>query len=198
MAKLSIAKGTTSKVIQVFIPASNVSTGAGLTGLNNATAGLTLYYIREGDATPTAVTLSAGTVGTWSSGGFKEVDATNMPGHYQIGLPNAMLAAGAWSIGHLQGAANMAPVPIEIDLGVDQAILTPAGNIRSDGTGMSWLQFNKFLFDAITSVVNGASTTTPTIDKNGATLGAVTGGKRMGLTSDANGARSGITVDPAG
>jgi hypothetical protein len=116
MAKLSIVRGTTNKLIKVFVQASNASTGVGLAGLTNATAGLTLYSIREGDAADAAVALVAGTVGTWSSGGFKEIDPTNMLGWYEIGLPNAMLALGASAAGHLQGAANMAPCPIEIEL----------------------------------------------------------------------------------
>lgn len=119
--KLQIKKGVTSKLLRVFIQDSSVTTGAGLTGLLYNSAGLTAYYIREGAATATAITLATMTVGTWATGGFKEVDATNMPGLYEIGIPNAVIASGADSVVVLlKGAANMVPVALEIQLiGVD-------------------------------------------------------------------------------
>ena len=39
-----------------------------------------------------------------------------MPGWYEVGLPNAAIASSASVVIHFQGAANMAPVPIEIEL----------------------------------------------------------------------------------
>ena len=114
--KLKLNRGTTSKILRMFIQDSSSTTGAGLTGLTNASSGLTAYYIREGDATPTQIALVAGTVGTWSSGGFKEIDSGNMPGWYELGVPNAVLASGNSTGVHLKGATNMAPLPIEIEL----------------------------------------------------------------------------------
>lgn len=117
MAKFSLAKATTSKLLRVFIPDSTVTTGAGKTGLAFNTASLAAYYIREGSATATAITLATMTVGTWASGGFKEIDATNMPGLYELGVPDAALASGANSVViQLKGATGMAPVLIEVDL----------------------------------------------------------------------------------
>lgn len=117
MAKLAIVKGTTSKLINVFVQDSSVTTGAGLAGLVYNSGSLTGYYIREGDSSATAITLATMTVGTWASGGFKEIDATNAPGLYQLGIPDAALASGAKSvIVYLKGAANMAPVVLEIEL----------------------------------------------------------------------------------
>lgn len=117
--KLSVKKGTTSKVIEVFIPDSSSSTGAGLTGLEWDSSGLSWYYSREddGDEGGTEVTLATATRGTYQSGGFVEKDATNLPGVYQIGIPNACLATGAgWCVMMLKGATDMAPVPVEIQL----------------------------------------------------------------------------------
>jgi hypothetical protein len=86
------------------------------------TYSLTAYYLREGAASATAITLATMTVGTWATGGFKEVDATNMPGIYELGLPDAALATGANSVVvMLKGAANMAPVTLEIQLTDDTA-----------------------------------------------------------------------------
>jgi hypothetical protein len=115
--KLERSPGVTSEIWQIFIQDSTSTTGAGLTGLTNGSAGLTGYYHRDTDTTATAISIVSMTVGTFTSGGFKEIDATNMPGWYQFCPPNAALAAGAKSCGfHLKGATNMAPLPIEVDL----------------------------------------------------------------------------------
>lgn len=117
MAKLSILAGTTSKMIDVFVQDSSSTTGAGLTGLAFGTAGLTAYYYREGAGSAVAITLATQTLGTWATGGFIVIDGTNMPGCYQIGIPNAAIAAGAKSVVCLfKGAANMAPLVLEIEL----------------------------------------------------------------------------------
>lgn len=117
MAKLSILAGTTSKLLDLFAQDSSVATGAGLTGLVFNTASLTAYYYREGAASAVAITLATMTLGTWATGGFIVVDATNLPGVYQLGIPNAALAAGAKSVLiMLKGAANLAPIVLEIEL----------------------------------------------------------------------------------
>ena len=48
--KLNILKGTTSKIVEVFIQDSSSSVGAGLTGLVFNSAGLTAYYALNGAA----------------------------------------------------------------------------------------------------------------------------------------------------
>lgn len=117
MAKLQLLAGTTSKTLKVFIQDSSVTTGAGLTGLVFNTASLTAYYIREGAGSATAITLATATLGTFTSSGFIVVDGTNMPGLYEIGIPNAAIAAGAKSVViMLKGATNMSPCVIEIEL----------------------------------------------------------------------------------
>lgn len=115
--KLQVVKGTTSKLLQVFIQDSSSAVGAGLTGLVFNTASLTAYYYREGAATATAITLATMTLGTWATGGFIVVDGTNMPGVYQLGIPDAALVTGANSvIVLLKGATNMAPLLLEFQL----------------------------------------------------------------------------------
>jgi hypothetical protein len=114
--KTEIQIGKTSKRIPIFI---QDATGAGLTGLLFSSAGLTWYYWREdeGNAAATSVTLATMTRGTWATGGFVEKDATNMPGWYDLGVPNAALASGAtWVAMTLKGAAGMVPLNIEIRL----------------------------------------------------------------------------------
>lgn len=115
--KLQKVLGATSEIWQIFIQDSSSTTGAGLTGLTNASSSLTAYYHRDTDTTATAISLVTMTVGTFTSSGFKEIDATNMPGWYQFCPPNAALASGAKSCAfHLKGATNMAPLPIEVQL----------------------------------------------------------------------------------
>ena len=117
--KLQLLKGITSKRIGIFIQDSSSSVGAGLTGLLFNSAGLTWHYWREdeGNVNATAVTLVTATRGTFASGGFIVKDATNMPGFYEIGIPNAALASGAdWVTMVLRGATNMAPLTLEIQL----------------------------------------------------------------------------------
>lgn len=134
--KLSIKAGATSQTINVFIQNSSSTTGAGLTGLVYNTSGLTAYYVfpAQADAQITLATLAANN-SAYSSGGFKEIDSTNMPGWYRLDLPNAVLASGnGRSVGiHLQGATNMAPCPIEIELtGWDNQDATAGGLSRLD------------------------------------------------------------------
>lgn len=116
--KLKLKEGTTSKIVTVFIQDSSSSVGAGLTGLVYNSGSLTAYWIAEGDATATAITLVTMTAGTWTSSGFKEVDATNMPGIYQLGLPNVVIdnSSEGSVVVMLKGATDMAPVVLEIEL----------------------------------------------------------------------------------
>lgn len=106
--------GTTSKRIRVFIANSG---GDPLTALVHNSSGLTAYYLRDGDSSPTQISLVTATVGTFTSGGFKEVHSTNMPGVYELGIPNAALASGATAVNIvLKGATDMRQVNVEIEL----------------------------------------------------------------------------------
>jgi len=142
--KLSYVKGTTSKFVNIFVQDSSKADGSGLTALTNASAGLVCYFARadQGDAAATQLSLGAGTRGTYSSGGFKEKDATNMPGVYELGLSTGMLATGSdWCVVMLKGATNMAPVLLEIQLtNVDfndsvRAGLTALPNAAAEAAG---------------------------------------------------------------
>lgn len=112
--QIRLLKGSTSKLIQFQVDSA---LGGLLTGLAFNTAGLKAYYYREGAASATAITLATMTLGTWVSGGFIVVDGTNMPGVYQLGIPDAALASGAKSVFiELSGATNMNPATICIEL----------------------------------------------------------------------------------
>jgi hypothetical protein len=156
MAKLSIVAGATSQSVNIFVQNSSSTTGAGLTGLVFNSTGLIAYYTfagaNAGSVQITLATLAAAN-SAYSSGGFKEIDSTNMPGIYRLDLPNATIAAskGRSVLVYLQGVTNMAPCVLEIELtGVDNqdavhfglsslpnAAAASAGGLPTVGTGAS-------------------------------------------------------------
>lgn len=83
---ITIAPGSTSQSIELYL---------GATGLTASSSGLSARYNRTRTAS-VSIPLVARTIAqAWTSGGFAEVDATNMPGVYRLDLPDAALAAGA-------------------------------------------------------------------------------------------------------
>lgn len=113
-----IKKGATSQSIYVVALDSTSTTGGRKTGLAFNTSSLTGYYVRNG-ASATAITLAtlAAANSAWSSGGFKEVDATNMPGIYRLDVPDAAVASGAESVVvTLKGATGMVQIDDETQL----------------------------------------------------------------------------------
>ena len=71
-------------------------TTAGVEVTGKVHSDVTAYYWRQGGS-PTAITMATLSAidSAWSSGGFKEADATNMPGSYRLDVPNAAFASGA-------------------------------------------------------------------------------------------------------
>jgi len=168
--KQFIKKGKTSQRIAVKILDSSQTDGRGLTALVFNSAGLTAYYWREdqGNVGATVITLATATRGTFTSSGFIEKDATNMPGWYEIGIPDAALATGANWVGiQLKGATNMAQVDLEIEL-VD---FDPADGVRL----------------GLTALPNAAAAATggvPTVDaSNAVKVQSGTGANQIDLTS---------------
>lgn len=117
------APGDTSKTIVIAIGDTSSSTGAGLTGLVYNSAGLTAYYKRSNAASAVSISLANATLGAFTSGGFKEVSAANMPGQYEFGIPDAALAAGAeWVSLHFKGATNMGQTNVRLLLNSGLAV----------------------------------------------------------------------------
>ena len=85
---ITIAPGSTSQSIELYL---------GATGLTASTSGLSAYFNRTRTAAVQITPLVALTDMTdgWVSGGFKEVNASTMPGVYRLDIPNAALEAGA-------------------------------------------------------------------------------------------------------
>lgn len=173
--KLQKVAGTTSQTINIFVQDSSATDGSGLTGLVYNTANLVCWYVRPGVA-EVQITLATQTVtGAWATGGFVEIDATNMPGVYRLDLPNAVLAAGVdHVVVMIHGASDMAPLPLEIqltafdldsaDVALDEdaiatAILDLANGVES---GLTLRQCQRALVSVLAGLLDGAGTTTVT------------------------------------
>lgn len=176
--KLIYTSNPTSNVIRVKLMNSSVTTGAGLTGLSNTSSGLNISIIGiESSATTSYATSSVidtiATLGTFSAATaghcrFKEVDATNHPGVYELQFNDSVFSGHASIILSITGATNLAQFDTEIQCGnlpanmnqiLGTAVSTPATagildvNVKNAG-GTAWAS------GAITDAVYAAATTT--------------------------------------
>jgi hypothetical protein len=85
-----IQRGSTSKSVFVYMSGP---TGVPVTGKVFNDTGLVASYAGTKLARVAITLADLATITTaWASGGFKQVDATNMPGWYRLDIPNAALA----------------------------------------------------------------------------------------------------------
>lgn len=113
--KCKIKAGTTSFTLAILV--YKTSDGTFFTGLTHASSGLVFEYRRRNQSTWTDVTAVAGTLGSFTSGGFVADGA--QAGAYEIGVPNAAITAGADRVYvRLRGVDDMHPVIIEVELDV--------------------------------------------------------------------------------
>lgn len=162
----TITRGSTSQMRMFNIVKTD---GAAFTGLAFNSPSISCYYYRQNAATSTAVTLATMTLGTWASGGFKEVDATNMAGVYELCLPDLALSIGTGvdsAMVYLAGATvgdwTMRPVVLNIDLvtglpvGTDSKVLlsTDAQDLESTLS----VSANVKKVNTVTITGNGSST----------------------------------------
>lgn len=134
--------GATSVCFDVFVSDSSSSTGAGLTGLVYNSGSLTCYYHRRGASSATSISLASSTLGTYTSGAFKEISSSNMPGQYEFCVPDAALAIGATDVMfECKGATNMAPMNLRVNLksansfGFDGKLASESGTTLGLATG---------------------------------------------------------------
>lgn len=124
--------GSTSQSVNIYI--QNTS-GAALTGLAFNTAGLICYYSFTG-AIATSVSLPLVTLAAvttaWTSAGFKEIDATHMPGMYRFDIPNAAIAVNKVPqvTFTFSGASTMAPYVLDIQLLAVHSNITSLGTVK--------------------------------------------------------------------
>jgi len=151
MAYDDIVLGTAanSKIIEIKLRDS--TTGLGKTGLVHDSAGAKCYYIREVSlAAPAAITLGHGTASSaYNSGDFVELDATNMPGVYQLHIPNAALATGANACTIHLGFTGV--------IDVSKRILIMGSDLRAAALAANTTQF------AGQAITCAAPTTVPTL-----------------------------------
>jgi hypothetical protein len=125
MFKLNLGVSPASVILRVFLSDSSATTFAGKTGLTSASSGLIISTIKNGEATPTAYTQAGSTIETIATLGtyaaptaskcrFKEVDATNHPGLYEIQLADARLASTPSLIVTISGVSNLRQEQIEV------------------------------------------------------------------------------------
>jgi len=107
-----IPASSTSVILPVYIQDLTSNIGEGLTGLTPASTNLVCYYQHNNDGGPTQVLLNNMTVGTYTASGFVACSNTQVPGDYQLCLPDAAwIPSGALYVTiTLRGANNMLPV----------------------------------------------------------------------------------------
>ena len=138
---ISYKRSQTSVVLRVKI--RSTSTGEGLTGLTSASSGLIIGTIANNEASSTAYTVASSNVETISTLGtyaaptsgkarFKEVDATNHPGIYEVQLANSRFAVTSAKdlLVTISGASGMA----QCDALVPLVDLDPYTALSSDTT----------------------------------------------------------------
>jgi hypothetical protein len=198
---VKIKRGTASKRRLIFIGDSSSTTGSGLANLVFNSAGLVAYYYASDLSNDVQITLVTATLGTYTSGGFVAVDNTNMPGWYEVGIPDAVLDGGVEAVIQFRGAANMVPINLYIELdSVDYQDADGFGLSRLDAAVTSrmatYTQPTGFLAAAFPATV--ASTTNIT-SASGVTLAASQPGVTIPtVTSVTNGVTVSTNNDKSG
>lgn len=126
---LSVKHSATSVIVRVKLLDSSVTTGAGLTGLTEASSGLRISTIVDNAATAVSYTQAGSTIETITTLGtyaaptaskcrFKEVDSTNHPGVYELHFADARfsVASARFLLISLSGATNLAQCDFLIQL----------------------------------------------------------------------------------
>lgn len=127
--------GSTSETILVELRLNNNNPH---TGLTYNTAGFYVTYCRPGSASVPVTLVNQTVTGAWVSGGFKEIDATLMPGMYRFDVPNAALAAGSeivYITFHGYGASATSTIAIQLQGYESEQIYTAPYKLISDQAG---------------------------------------------------------------
>jgi len=126
MSKQIMGVSPTSLTVRFKLMNSSVSTGAGLTGLVYNSTGLVISTIKKNDASAVVYSTTANTIETITTLGtyaapssnkcrFKEVDATNHPGIYELHLADARYNATDSLLVSINGVTNLAQTDFEIE-----------------------------------------------------------------------------------
>lgn len=174
MAKLNVGVGSTGRSEYIYIIDSLSSTGLGKTNIVYNTSGLNGHYVRNAGSATTINFVSQTATGTWTSGGWAEVDALRMPGLYRVDLPNEIFQSGSdKAIVFIRGVANTIPVNLEYQItALDPNIFTEAAIASS-----VWQINNRTITGGIADTVTTLTTRsgfaiTSNLDKDGYTITA--------------------------
>lgn len=229
MAKYTYKNGQTGLIVRVKILDKSQTDGRGLVGLSSASAGLVISTIADNEAAATAYTQAGSTIETITTLGtyaaptatkcrFKEIDATNHPGWYELQFADARFAVSNAKVlgGCVSGAANCAETDFEIQLVSDDPYLAKPANFSSfaiDGSGR--IDLGKWLGTAVDSYVSlilrtataqGGSSNTLTLDAGASAVSNLytgeivvllsgTGAKQARTITGYNGSTKKATID---
>src|SRR5689334_2417921 len=118
--KISRNVGSTSQILNVFVQDASATSGAGLANVIGSNV-LFSWWNGSQAAASSGAASTAATMGAFTTSGWVQVSSTLALGWYQFGAPNGVFAVGPVANLHLYASsgvisANMAPIPIEIDL----------------------------------------------------------------------------------
>jgi hypothetical protein len=111
----AVKAGTSSRVLLLH-GRSRKDPTLGASGLRHDTPGAVAAYVREGEAQPHRIQLAEGLLGKHAPGSFVEVDPELLPGVYQFGAPDEMLAPGSARAVLVLRFPEAVFEPVEIDL----------------------------------------------------------------------------------
>lgn len=170
----TFARGATSKIVTVKILDT---AGAPKTGLAYNTASFTCYKQVGSSATPTSVSLANMTLGTYTSNGFKEIDATNLPGMYQY-CPATLDASADYEVHNFRLPATILDTPFTIKLTASD----PRASTVEIGSTSKTAIANEVVEAEITALktYNRSADTTATID------GPTSGTTSFGVSTDSS------------
>ena len=111
----ALKRGSTAKILLVYaLDAADMRSGK--TNLSPQTPDSSAAYIREGEAQIARIPIIEGKVGEYRAGSFVEVDSKLLPGVYQFGVPDEMLAPGAETVTLMLKFPGAVIEPISIHL----------------------------------------------------------------------------------
>jgi hypothetical protein len=134
-----IVAGTTSYIMTVMAYDSSSTVGAGKTGITY-NGGVTFYYKRSNGSADVACTINTiTTLGTYAgsatNAAWKEVDSTNMPGVYELHIPNNAFASGATDVMCFLALSGMVPIPLYFRINPPADLQTALGTAITCTTG---------------------------------------------------------------
>lgn len=170
MAKSIINVGSNRVIRHIFIYDTTSDVGEGLTGLDYHTPGLACAMIFSGSGYFNITLQTIHTIGTYQTPSgvhyvrFKEVSAANLPGYYELQFHDDLFGpgyAGKHICFQFRGAANMAPVNVELQVTAGLY----ADVIRWNGATVPEIADEYDVADAVCEEVLSGHTTTGTVGK---------------------------------